>query len=190
MEIATGIKVKINPSIATKEYLLNCHFDVSIPEKLEDISKGREYLVTGVNFTETTRDGKVHHCVRLESFGWIPKEAISCGVHDFLKIGYAYKTREGKIYLCAERKGLNLNTLVTGESYNRYRSDGTHTMYKSLDIVGVYRIQNNCTIKNIFDTIPIWTETTPAREMTVAEIEKELGHGVKVVGEDGDEYSF
>jgi hypothetical protein len=163
---------------------------MSIPEKLKDISKGREYLVTGVNFTKTTRDGKVHHCVRLEGFGWIPKEAISCGIHDFLKIGYAYKTREGNMYLCAERKGLNLNTLVTGESYNRYRSDGTHTMYKSLDIVSVYRIQNNRTIKNIFDTIPIWTETTPAREMTVADIEKELGHGVKVVGEDGDEYSF
>ena len=44
--------------------------------------------------------------------------------------------------------------------------------------------------KNLPTATPIWTESTPAREMTVAEIEKELGHGVKVVGEDGDEYSF
>lgn len=186
MEIKTGMKVKVNPRIATKEYLLNCYFDVSIEEKLKDISKGREYVVTDVNFTESTRDEMTHSCVRLESFGWIPKEAISCDFHDFLKIGYAYKTREGKIYLCAENNGLNLNTLVTGEPYNRYRSDGTHTIWNSLDIVSIYRIQDNHTIKNIFDTIPVWTEPTPAREMTVAEIEKELGHGVKVVGEDGE----
>lgn len=186
MEIVTGIKVKVNPSIATKEYLLNCCFDISIPEKLKDISKGREYLVTGVNFTETTRDGKVHHCVRLEGFGWIPKEAISWGVHDFLKIGYAYKTREGNMYLCAERKGLNLKTLSSSESYDKYRSNGTHTTYKSYDIVGIYRIGDSYSIRDIFETTPVWAEATPAREMTVAEIEKELGHGIKVVGEDGE----
>lgn len=187
MEIKTGMKVKVNPCIATREYLLNCCFGTSIPEKLEDISKGREYLVTGVNFTESTRDGKTHSCVRLESFGWIPKEAIFNGdIRSFLKIGYAYKTREGNMYLCAERKGLNLKTLNSSEAYDQYRPNGTHTTYESYDIVGIYRIQNNCTIRDIFDTIPVWTASTSAREMTVAEIEKELGHGVKVVGEDGE----
>ena len=190
MEIKTGMKVKVNPSIATKEYLLNCRFDVSIPEKLEDISKGREYTVTGVDFTEKTIDGVTHNCVRLGSFGWIPKEAISCGIHDFLKIGYAYKTREGHIYLCAKNNGLNLKTLETNEPYAKYRSDGKHIAYGKMDIVSVYRIGDIYSIKDIFETVPVWTEHTPAREMTVAEIEKELGHGVRVVGEDGDEYSF
>lgn len=190
MEIVKGIKVRVNPSIATKEYLLNCHFDVSISKKLEEISKGRGYTVTQTDFTETTRDGKTHNCVRLADFGWIPKEAIACGVHDFLKIGYAYKTREGNIYLCAENRGLNLRTLYSSESYKNYRSDGIHTTDKNYDIVSVYQIRDNFNIKNIFETIPVWTQPIHAREMTVAEIEKELGHGIKVVGEVGSEYTF
>ena len=72
-------------------------------------------------------------------------------------------------------------------------------MFCAVDKVSLFMI--NCmrfvfvlisvtSMKDIFDTIPVWTETTPAREMTVAEIEKELGHGVKVVGEDGREWEF
>ena len=48
----------------------------------------------------------------------------------------------------------------------------------------VYSVQDK-----YFDLV-IPAKKKNVKEMTVAEIEKELGHGIKVVGEDGAEYSF
>lgn len=193
MEIKTGMKVKVNPCIATEEYLLNCYFDISVRKRLEDISKGREYKVTKVNFTETTKDGQSHSCVNLESFGWIPLEALIPIENALpeLKIGTILKTRGKQYYIViSAEKAFEVHYNGGKESLcNWDKSTGKHYCRKDFDIVAVYNPSNMYGFKNLPTATPIWTESTPAREMTVAEIEKELGHGIKVIGED-EEWRF
>lgn len=187
MNITKGKKVKINPSIATREYLLNCYFDTSIPEKLKEISKGREYTIAYTDFPQSTRDGKCHNCVSLENFGWIPKEALIPIKNTLpeLKIGTVLKTREGRYYIIANKEhAFEINYMGEKESICLWNKDtGKHCANKDFDIIATYNPKDMCGFGSV---VPVWTEPISAREMTVAEIEKELGHGVKVVGEDGE----
>lgn len=190
MNIAKGMKVKINPSIATREYLLNCYFDISISEKLEEISKGHEYTIAYTDFPQSTRDGKCHNCVSLENFGWIPKEALIPIKNTLpeLKIGTILKTRGEQYYIVVSaEKTFEIHQMGGKESLSNWNKiTGKHCTRKDFDIVAVYNPNDMYGFKNLPTAKPIWTETIPAREMTVTEIEKELGHGVKVVGEDGE----
>lgn len=194
MEIKKGMKVKVNPSIATREYLLNCYFDDSIPEKLEDISKGCIYTIAHTDFPQNTRDGKHHSCVSLKNFGWIPKEALIPIENALpeLKIGTILKTRKGEYFIIINKDNAFLIHHIGGRESvcNWDKITGKHRSRKNFDIVAVYNSDNMCGFRGLVTATPIWTETIPAREMTVAEIEKELGHDIKIVGEDGHEYTF
>lgn len=109
-----------------------------------------------------------------------------------LNIGTILKTRGEQYYIVVSaEKAFEVHYNGGKESLcNWNKNTGKHYCRKDFDIVAVYNPSNMYGFKNLPTATPIWTEPTPVREMTVGEIEKELGHGVKVVGEDGDEYSF
>lgn len=182
-----GQKVMLNPSLVTKSYLYNCYFDDSISKKLENISKGKTYEIISVDRKEHTRDGRNHNCVTLTDFGWIPEEAIltnGCDVHNFFKIGFAFKTKNGNKYLCTDTCGLSLKETSNHTEYENFSANGKHKFNSERDIVAVYAIGDSKSINSIFSRAPIWMPEKPKKEMTVAEIEKALGYSIKIVKEE------
>lgn len=185
--------VKVNKEIATEDFLNDCYFCASI--KRAEILKDKRYIITDL-VTKRLRSGKAVKAAYLKerltgaTFGWIPLEAlIPVGnVLPKLKVGTILKTREAGYFTVANEKNAFAIHLLGGkESLCNWNKDtGKHCLEKDFDIVAVYDTNDMCGFKGLATATPIWTEPTPAREMTVAEIEKELGHGVKVVGEDGE----
>ena len=194
-----GQIVKINKEIATEDFLSNCYFCEPSKERAE-ILKDTEHIITSFT-TETLRSGKKVKAAHLKTkdipctFCWIPLIAlIPIGnALPELKIGTILKTREGVYYIIANKKNAFVIHLLMGGKESLSNWDvytGKHCSRKDFDIVAVYNSDDMCGFKGLATATPIWTETTPAREMTVAEIEKELGHGIKVVGEDEKEWEF
>lgn len=120
------------------------------------------------------------------SFVWIDDELELIENATFtkadLKDGMVVEIRNGeKYFLCAGTlMSENLYTIV-----KRFRNDLTHESYRDIDIMKVYKT-SGCLFSNVFansNLTLIWErKEEPYKEMTVEEIEKQLGHKVKIVG--------
>ena len=198
MDFKIGQIVTINKEIATEDFLSNCYFCEPSKERAE-ILKDTEHIITSFT-TETLRSGKKVKAAHLKTkdipctFCWVPLEAlIPIGnALPELKIGTILETR-GKEYFIITNEDNAFVVHPTGgkETIRNWdKNTGKHCFDKDFDIVAVYDSKNIYGFGELSTATPIWTEPTPAREMTVAEIEKELGHGIKVVGEDGKEWEF
>lgn len=101
-----------------------------------------------------------------------------------LKDGMVVKTREGNYYLvCGDLFIRDMGFL----EINTYNNDLTNKLSIEEDIVAVYgKIYTLCALKNIEYNTVLW-KREEAKEMTIAEIEKELGYSIKVVKEKENE---
>ena len=100
-----------------------------------------------------------------------------------LKPGMVVENCDGTRYLFVNDKFANVNEWSDSKRYN---DDLTHSVYDNLHIVKVY-ISTGYTLDTMLSNRSltlIWERKEPVKEMTVAEIEKQLGHKVKIV--DGD----
>lgn len=201
MSFKIGDKVRLNPAIVTREYLHRCYFDSSIPKLIEMAEKGivctiKEFKKDHLRSSATYYDCAILYDDKGIRIGWLPLKALAPLSSNYLPAltpGRILKTREGVYYIIANKENAFVIHLLMGGKESLSNWDvytGKHCSRKDFDIVAVYNSDDMCGFKGLATATPIWTETIPAREMTVAEIEKELGHGIKVVGEDGDEYSF
>lgn len=198
MSFKIGQIVKINKEIATEDFLSDCYF-CEPSKKRAEILKDARHIITRFT-TETLRSGKKVKVAQLKKKDtpctscWIPLEALISIENTLpeLNIGTILKTRKGQYYIIAnEKNAFEVHHIGGIANINNWdKETGKHCFSKDIDIVAVYDSKDVNGFKNLSTATPIWTETIPAREMTVAEIEKELGHGIKVVGEDGHEYSF
>lgn len=195
MDFKVGQFVKINKEIATKDYLTKCYFG-NLEKRREEIIEGKAFKILSLR-EDTPRGHKVPVPVAvLENFGWIPLEALNpCTSKNSLPAltpGRILKLRGDYTYVVMNsEKAFEVHPLGGKESLSNWNTfTGKHCSRKDFDIIAVYDANGICGFKGIATAVPIWTETTPAREMTVADIEKELGHSIKVVGEDGHEYTF
>ena len=198
MDFKVGQIVTINKEIATEDFLSDCYFCEPSKERVE-ILKDTEHIITSFT-TETLRSGKKVKAAHLKTkdipctFCWIPLIALIPIENALpeLKIGTILETRGKEYFIIANENNAFVVHPTGGKETIRNwdKNTGKHCFDKDFDIVAVYDSKNICGFGELSTATPIWTEHTPAREMTVAEIEKELGHGVKVVGEDGTEYSF
>lgn len=201
MSFRIGDKVMLNPAIVTREFLHDCYFDTSIPKILDAAEKRKIFTIREFK-REHLRSSATHHydCAVLydeneKHLGWLPFKALTPLSSNYLPAltpGRILALRGNYTYVVMNsEKAFEVNPLGGKESLSNWNTfTGKHCSRKDFDIVAVYNADNICGFRGIATATPIWTETTPAREMTVAEIEKELGHGVKVVGEDGHEYTF
>ena len=198
MDFKIGQIVTINKEIATEDFLSNCYFCEPSKERAE-ILKDTEHIITSFT-TETLRSGKKVKAAHLKTkdipctFCWVPLEAlIPIGnALPELKIGTILETRGKEYFIIANKDNAFVVHSTGGKETIRNwdKNTGKHCFDKDFDIVAVYDSKNIYGFGELATATPVWTETTPAREMTVADIEKELGHGVKVVGEDGKEWEF
>lgn len=196
MDFRIGQIVTINKEIATEDFLYDCYFS-NLSSKRTEILQDVRHTITEIG-TEVLRSGKRVKVARLRKTDrgtcWIPLEALSPIENALpeLKIGTILKTRRGEYYIVVNEDNAFVVHSTGGKETIRNwdKETGKHCFNKDFDIVAVYNPSNMYGFKNLPTATPIWTEPTPAREMTVAEIEKELGHGVKVVGEDGKEWEF
>ena len=198
MDFKIGQIVTINKEIATEDFLYDCYFSNPSLKRAEILQDVR-HTITGIG-TEVLRSGKRVKVARLRKTDsgtcWIPLIALVDFSKNYLPAltpGRILKTREGVYYIIANKENAFVIHLLMGGKESLSNWDvctGKHCSRKDFDIVAVYNSDNMCGFKGLATATPIWTETTPAREMTVAEIEKELGHGIKVVGENGKEWEF
>lgn len=200
MSFKIGDKVRLNPAIATREYLHDCYFDSSIPKLLEMAKKGnlctiKEFKRDHLRSSPAYRDCAVLYDEGGHRLGWFPLDALSSPIANILPpltAGTILRTRSTDNYIVVNaEKAFTIHPLGGKESLSNWdKITGKHCSRRDFDIVAVYNPDDMCGFKGLATAKPIWTETTSAREMTIAEIEKELGHGIKVVGEDGTEYTF
>ena len=193
MDFKVGQFVKINKEIATKDYLTKCYF-LNLEKRREEIIEGKAFKILSLR-EDTPRGHKVPVPVAvLESFGWVPLEALSPIENALpeLKIGTILETRGKEYFIIANKDNAFVVHSTGGKETIRNwdKNTGKHCFDKDFDIVAVYDSKNIYGFGELSTATPIWTEHMPAREMTVAEIEKELGHGIKVVGEDGEDWEF
>lgn len=200
MSFKIGDKVRLNPAIVTRELLLDCRFGTSIPKLLTMAEKGiactiKEFKKDHLNSSATYIDCAILYDDKGLRIGWLPLKALAPLSSNYLPAltpGRILKLRGDYTYVVmSSEKAFELHPLGGKESLSNWNVfTGKHDSRRDFDIVAVYNADNLCGFRGIATATPIWTETIPAREMTVAEIEKELGHGVKVVGEDGDDWEF
>lgn len=193
-------KVRLNPAIVTKEFLRDCRFDASIPKLIEMAEKGTVCTIKKFEKNQLRSSAIYCGCAILYDdkgtrIGWLPLKALvplTANVLPPLTAGTVFKTRrEDYFIVISAEKAFRIHNMGGQEGlYHWDNITGKHCSRKDFDIVAVYNTNNMCGFVGLKTATPIWTETTPAREMTVAEIEKALGHGIKVVGEDGTEYTF
>ena len=97
---------------------------------------------------------------------------------------YIVKTRNGNLYLlveCTDEKLVGIN--IKDDSYVDFNLDDD---LKDLDdhdfdIMEVFEFAAACWSGIKYDLKSVWEREAEAKEMTIAEIEKELGYKVKVV---------
>ena len=196
MDFKIGQIVTINKEIATEDFLYDCYFS-NPSSKRAEILQDVKHTITGIG-TEVLRSGKRVKAARLRKTDrgtcWIPLEALSPigNALPELKIGTILETRGKEYFIIANEDNAFVVHPTGGKETIRNwdKNTGKHCFDKDFDIVAVYDSKNIYGFGELSTATPIWTETTPAREMTVADIEKELGHGVKVVGEDGKDWEF
>lgn len=201
MSFRIGDRVVLNPAVVTKELLHDCYFDTSIPKILDAAEKRKAFTIKEFKREHLRSSATYIDCAVLYDedgirLGWLPLKALAPLSSNYLPAlipGRILKTREGVYYIIANKENAFVIHLLMGGKESLSNWDvytGKHCSRKDFDIVAVYNSDDMCGFKGIATAVPIWTETTPAREMTVAEIEKELGHGIKVVGEDRKEWEF
>lgn len=193
-------KVRLNPAVVTKEFLDDCYFDTSIPKILDAAKEGRVFTIKEFKREHLRSSATYYDCAVLYDqkgvrLGWLPFKALAPLSSNYLPAltpGRILRLRGNYTYVVmGSEKAFELHPLGGKESLSNWNVfTGKHGSRRDFDIVAVYNADNMCGFKGLATATPIWTETTPAREMTVAEIEKALGHGIKVVGEDGTEYTF
>ena len=196
MDFKIGQIVTINKEIATEDFLYDCYFS-NLSSKRAEILQDVRHTITGIG-TEVLRSGKRVKVARLRKTDsgtcWIPLIAlIPIGnALPELKIGTILETRGKEYFIIANEDNAFVVHPTGGKETIRNwdKNTGKHCFDKDFDIVAVYDSKNMYGFGELATATPIWTETIPAREMTVADIEKELGHGVKVVGEDGHDWEF
>lgn len=201
MSFKIGDRVTLNPAVVTREFLHDCYFNSNIPKLLTMAEKGiictikefkRDHLMSSATHYY---DCAILYDDKGIRIGWLPLKALAPLSSNYLPAltpGRILKLRGNYTYVVmSSEKAFEINPLGGKESLSNWNVfTGKHGTRKDFDIVAVYDANGICGFKGLATATPIWTETTPAREMTVAEIEKELGHGVKVVGEDGKEWEF
>lgn len=201
MSFKIGDRVLLNPAVVTREFLRDCYFDASI-SKILDAAKERKTFTIRELKREHLRSSATHYynCAVLydeneKRLGWLPFKALSPLSSNYLPAltpSTILKTRGEQYYIVVSaEKAFEIHHIGGKETLGNWdKVTGKHCSRKDFDIVAVYNADSMYGFKELATATPIWTETIPAREMTVAEIEKELGHGVKVVGEDGKEWEF
>lgn len=102
-----------------------------------------------------------------------------------LKTGMMVETDDGGLYAVFGEWLLAMDDRMDLDEYTR---DLKHDCEEDWSIVRVYDVCDECLcdIRDIFDTdnlVLIWEREKEYIEMTVEEIEKELGYKVKIVGE-------
>ena len=200
MGFKIGDKVRLNPAVVTREFLHDCYFDTSIPKLLTMAEKGivctiKEFKKDHLRSSATYIDCAILYDDKGLRIGWLPLKALATPAANILpplSAGTILKTRGEQYYIVVSaEKAFEIYSTGGKESLcNWNKITGKHCSRKDFDIVAVYNPNDVFGFRGIATATPIWTETIPAREMTVAEIEKELGHGIKVVGEDGKEWEF
>lgn len=200
MSFKIGDKVRLNPAVVTREFLHDCYFDSSIPKLLIMAEKGivctiKEFKKDHLRSSAAYIDCAILYDDKGLRIGWLPLKALATPAANILpplSAGRILETRGGQYYIVVSaEKAFEIHSTGGKETLSNWnKGTGKHCSRKDFDIVAVYNADNMCGFKGIATATPIWTEATPAREMTVAEIEKELGHGIKVVGEDGDDWEF
>lgn len=200
MSFKIGDKVRLNPAVVTRAFLDDCYFDSSIPKLLTMAERGtactiKEFKKDHLRSNSTYIDCAILYDDKGIRIGWLPLKALASLSSNYLPAltpGRILKLRGDYTYVVmSSEKAFEVHPLGGKESLSNWNVfTGKHGSRRDFDIVAVYNADNLCGFRGIATATPIWTETTPAREMTVAEIEKELGHGIKVVGEDGHEYTF
>lgn len=200
MSFKIGDKVRLNPAIVTREYLHRCYFDSSIPKLIEMAERGivctiKEFKRDHLKGSSFNCDCAILHDKHGLRLGWLPLEALTTPFANILpplSAGTILKTRGEQYYIVVSaEKAFEIHQTGGKETLGNWdKVTGKHCSRRDFDIIAVYNADNICGFRGIATATPIWTETIPAREMTVAEIEKELGHGIKVVSEDGTEYTF
>lgn len=201
MSFRIGDKVTLNPAVVTREFLHDCYFDASISKIIDAAEKGKVFTIREFkrehlrSSSSTYYDCAVLYDENKKHLGWLPFKALLTPITNILPLltaGTIFKTRREQYYIVVNaEKAFEIHHIGGKESLRNWNKvTGKHCSRKDFDIVAVYDADSICGFKELATATPIWTETTPAREMTVAEIEKELGYGVKVVGEDGKEWEF
>ena len=200
MSFKIGDKVRLNPAVVTKEFLHDCYFDSSIPKLLTMAEKGilctiKEFKKDHLRSSATYIDCAILYDDKGLRLGWFPLKALAPLSSNYLPAltpGRILRLRGNYAYVVmSSERAFEVHSLGGKESLSNWNVfTGKHCSRRDFDIVAVYNADSMCGFKGIATATPIWTETIPAREMTVAEIEKELGHGIKVVGEDGKEWEF
>lgn len=200
MSFKIGDKVRLNPAIVTREFLDDCYFDTSIPKFIrmaekETVCTIKEFKKDHLRSSATYIDCAILYDDKGICIGWFPLKALvplSSNYLPALTPGRIIRLRGNYAYVVMNsERAFEVHSLGGKESLSNWNVfTGKHCSRRDFDIVAVYSADSMCGFKGIVTATPIWTETIPAREMTVAEIEKELGHGIKVVGEDGTEYAF
>lgn len=151
------------------------------------IIQGSEYIISSVNpvkFNSHTHYGVENAC------GWIVYEdEITLVEHapltkSDLKDGMVIENREGTILLLVGDVLMNSNQYMWSTTI---KDDLTHKIFRDLDIVKVYTTSGNTfsTVLNESNLTLIWErkEEPSHKEMTVEEIEKELGYKIKVIAD-------
>lgn len=193
-------KVRLNPAIVTRAFLDDCYFDTSIPKLIGMAEKGtvctiKEFKRDHLRSSTTCCDCAILHDDKGVRIGWLPLKALmplSSNYLPTLTPGRILKTRGEQYFIVVSaERAFEVHSSGGKESLSNWNVfTGKHLTRRDFDIVAAYNADSMCGFRGLATATPIWTETIPAREMTVAEIEKELGHGIKVVGEDGAEYTF
>ena len=200
MSFKIGDKVRLNPAVITREFLHDCYFDSSISKLIKMAEEGAVCTIKKFEKNQLRSSATYYDCAVLYDqkgirLGWLPFKALAPLSSNYLPAltpGRILRLRGSYTYVVVNsEKAFEVHPLGGNESLSNWNVfTGKHHTRKDFDIVAVYSANNIGGFKGLATATPIWTETTPAREMTVAEIEKELGHGIKVVGEDGHEYTF
>ena len=98
-----------------------------------------------------------------------------------LKDGMVVEHRDGKRHLVLGERLIGVRTW----RYIRDVHDDLNDTTESLAIDKVYQTKGY-NLQNLFDNnqiVLIWERTEPIKEMTIEEIEKELGYKIKIIGD-------
>lgn len=104
-----------------------------------------------------------------------------------LKIGYLLECRNGELKMLMPT---SYGTVLISKSHNFYEFDSlkddlTTTFSEDFDIMKVYgfSVFNSEALKFNIDKRPLLWERKDRKEMTISEIEKELGYSIKIIKE-------
>lgn len=128
--------------------------------------------------------------LRTDTLTYMGKEKVKSMKLEDLKAGMRFETRNGEQGLVFKRSGGGICLLIEGNISRpinliaSYYKDLKHGSKNRLDIVKVWQTHFNsnhvCDLSRPISNDPLW-ERKEVKELTVAEIEKLLGYGVKVV---------